>query len=146
MISQIQQVSERVFNRILDKAGIRDINPAQGRILFILWQKDSLSITELAKETLLHKSTLTKMLDRLEESGHVTREFDPSDRRVTIIRLTEKNRKLKRDYEAVSEEMRRIVYQGMSGAEIKQLDAQLSRMLSNLLKHEKELNPWSSTK
>ena len=135
LISKIHQVTSRIFAKLLKEAEIEDINPAQGRILFALWKKDKVPITELAKETLLHKSTLTKMLDRLEQSGHILRESSSEDRRIIVIKLTEKNRRLRKKYDKVSEEMRRIYYKGFSQPEIQKLDSLLNRVLDNLVEH-----------
>ncbi|MFX0170901.1 MAG: MarR family winged helix-turn-helix transcriptional regulator [Candidatus Hodarchaeota archaeon] len=71
LIAKIYQISGRIFAKKLKKYGITEINPAQGRILFALWRNNGLSIVELSKETALSKSTLTSMLDRLENIGHV---------------------------------------------------------------------------
>ena len=38
-MAKIRQVGERVFFRRLKESGV-EINPAQGRIMFALWQKD----------------------------------------------------------------------------------------------------------
>jgi DNA-binding MarR family transcriptional regulator len=86
LLSKVHQLMGRVFNRLLREHGI-EFNSAQGRILFVLWKGDGIPITELAEETMLGKSTLTSMLDRLEEAGHIRRERSPEDRRVTLIRL-----------------------------------------------------------
>lgn len=135
LISKIHQTSERIFSKLLKDAEIDDINPAQGRILFALWKQDNIPITELSKETQLHKSTLTKMLDRLEGSGHLTREQMPGDRRTTLIQLTDKNRRLKEKYEKISDEMRQIYYKGFSTEEITQLNQLLTKVLDNLIEN-----------
>jgi DNA-binding MarR family transcriptional regulator len=133
LISKIHQTSDRIFAKLLREAGVEEINPAQGRILFALWKKDDVPITELVRETMLHKSTLTKMLDTLEETGHIAREASPTDRRTIHIKLTEKNRQLKRRYDEVSEEMREIYYKGFTQQEIEQLGGLLTRVLGNLV-------------
>jgi len=135
LISKIHQTSDRIFTRLLKEAGVDEINPAQGRILFALWKKDDVPITELAKETMLHKSTLTKMLDTLEEAGHIAREASPTDRRTIHIKLTDMNRQLRRRYDEVSEEMRRIYYRGFTQPEIEQLGDLLTRVLGNLVEY-----------
>lgn len=138
LVSKIHQLSGRVFAKLLKEAEIQDINPAQGRILFTLWEKDMIPISELAEKTQLHKATLTKMLDRLEEQEHIKREPSTEDRRITLIKVTEKNRSLQSQYDGVSEEMRSIYYRGFTGSEIKKLDGLLTRILGNLIAYEKE--------
>jgi MarR family transcriptional regulator, organic hydroperoxide resistance regulator len=94
LISQIKQVSGRIFEKLLDRAGVDAFNGAQGRILYILWQQDGIPIAELSKKTGLAKNTLTSMLDRMEQSGLLRRGYDPADRRQIRISLTEQARLL----------------------------------------------------
>ncbi|MBI4690157.1 MAG: MarR family transcriptional regulator [Nitrospirae bacterium] len=104
LIAKIHTLSERVLARILKKYCLTDINPAQGRIFFALWQGDGISIQELSKKTSLKKSTLTSMLDRLEKNGFIARIPSKEDRRKIIIKLTEKDRKLENVYTKICEE------------------------------------------
>ena len=135
LLSKVHQLSGRVFNRLLREHGI-EFNSAQGRILFVLWKGDSIPITELADETMLSKSTLTSMLDRLEEAGHIRRDQSPKDRRVILIHLTDENKRLKHKYERVSREMMELFYEGFTWEEIKEFEGYLRRTLENLKKHD----------
>ena len=92
LISQIKQVQGRVFDFLLQSAGIEEFNGAQGRILYVLWQEDNLPIIEVSKRTGLAKNTLTSMLDRMEERGFLRRVPDNRDRRVQRIVLTQKSK------------------------------------------------------
>jgi MarR family transcriptional regulator, organic hydroperoxide resistance regulator len=135
-ISQIKQIQDRIFEKLLKAHDIADFNGPQGRILFILWQEDHLAIHELSQRTSLAKTTLTSMLDRMEKNGILKRVFDPIDRRQIWIELTDKARALFADYQAVSSRMGAIFYQGFSPAEIAQLDDTLARILKNLKDYE----------
>ncbi|MDE6847329.1 MAG: MarR family transcriptional regulator [Lachnospiraceae bacterium] len=132
LISQIKQIQGRIFSRLLTDAGIEEFNGAQGRILYVLWQEDNLPIVELSRRTGLAKTTLTSMLDRMENKGHVVRCYDLNDRRQIRIRLTDHARGLERKYQEVSEDMSRIFYKGFTEEEIKEFDAGLERVLRNL--------------
>jgi len=134
LIARIHQLQGRTFARMLKEHGIAQINPAQGRILFVLWQQDGLSMGELALRTSLGPSTLTRMLDRLEKAGQVRRVYDDADRRKVAIALTDKNRALQSAYEEVSAAMTRVFYAGMAEAEIVQLEKLLGQVLENLRK------------
>jgi DNA-binding MarR family transcriptional regulator len=131
LLSKVHQLMGRVFNRLLREHGI-EFNSAQGRILFVLWERDGIPISELARATMLSKSTLTSMLDRLEEAGHLTRGPSPGDRRVTLITLTERNRQLRDRYDQVSREMTELFYGGFSPDEIANFEGDLRRILANL--------------
>ena len=130
-MAKIHQLSGRIFAKMLKGRSI-EINPAQGRILFALWLKDDIPIQELAARTGLGKSTLTRMLDRLEGSGHLVRAFPSSDRRKVLIRLTEENKRMKAAYERVSIEMADLYYTGFSEDEIDRFEGYLKRILDNL--------------
>lgn len=138
LIGKIKQIQARVFERLLSEHGIDQFNGAQGRILFVLWDSDNIPISELSKNTGLAKTTLTSMLDRLEQSGLVRRVFDPSDRRKVNITLTEETRKLKEHYHTVSLHMNEIFYKGFTHAEVLGFENALMRILTNLEAKEDE--------
>lgn len=135
-ISQIKQVQGRIFEKLLRTNEIDDFNGAQGRILFVLWQEDALPIHALSQRTSLAKTTLTSMLDRLEQKGYLERAPDPLDRRQIRIMLTDKARELRDRYQQVSAQMNAIFYQEFSEEEIIQFDHMLARVLENLKRHE----------
>lgn len=136
LISKVKQIQGRVFEKLLAEHGISEFNGAQGRILFVLWERDGITISELSEKTGLAKTTLTAMLDRLEKIGHIQRKSDPADRRALKIVLTPEARGLKSQYDAVSAEMNEIFYGGFSDEEILAFEAYLGRVLENLLKKE----------
>ncbi|MBE5798130.1 MAG: MarR family transcriptional regulator [Clostridiales bacterium] len=132
LISRIKQLGGRRFDRMLDEAGIEAFNGAQGRILYVLWQEDGVTISQLSSRTSLANTTLTSMLDRMEQSGLVTREASPKDRRALLIRLTDAARALQADYERISQQMNELYYEGFTEDEVRQLEGYLTRILANL--------------
>ena len=136
LISQIKQVGGRIFEKMLTRAGVDEFNGAQGRILFVLWQNDNLTISELSQKTGLAKTTLTSMLDRLEQSGILCRVFDKADRRQIRIVLTEKAKALSEQYDAVSDGMSELYYKGFTDTEIIAFEETLNRILRNLTESE----------
>ncbi len=131
LIAKIHHLAGRIFAKKLQQHQI-EINPAQGRIMFVLWEKDGIAINELAEKTSLAKSTLTSMLDRLEEAGHLVRVRSEEDRRKVLIERTEKDRAWQETYVRVSREMAALFYAGFSESEIETFEAYLSRILDNL--------------
>ena len=137
LMAKIRQVSGRVFERILKEYGI-EINSAQGRIMFALWQADGISINELAKKTQLKKSTLTSMLDRLETMGYVRRQRCKKDRRKILIKRTNKDKNLESKYVELSQEITKLFYKGFSKNQIDCFENDLAKILDNLTEFEKE--------
>ena len=143
LMAKIRQVSGRVFERILKEYGI-EINSAQGRIMFALWQADGISINELSKKTQLKKSTLTSMLDRLETMGYVRRQRCRKDRRKILIKRTNKDRNLENRYVELSQEITKLFYKGFSKTEINRFENNLAKILDNLTEFEKEQDSRSN--
>lgn len=136
IVSQIKRLSDRIFERILLKQGIDAFNGAQGRILYILWQGEHISLKELADKTGLAATTLTSMVDRMETGGLVCRVPDKKDRRKTLLALTDKARELQKDYQAVSSQMSAIFYEGFTEEEIIQCETLLGRIYENLKRYD----------
>jgi DNA-binding MarR family transcriptional regulator len=132
LIAKIHQAAGRIFSKKLKAYNLDAINPAQGRILFVLWEQDNISIQELAKRTSLGKSTLTSMLDRLEEAGYLRLLPSAEDRRQIIIKLTRKDKRMRDVYHAVSGEMTRLFYRGFTLNEVDAFERALMRILENL--------------
>jgi DNA-binding MarR family transcriptional regulator len=132
LISQIKQISDRTFDKILARKNISAFNGAQGRILYVLWNNENITLKELSGKTGLAPTTLTSMVDRMEQSGLIFRCADKSDRRKTILRLNDNAKELENDYNAVSEEIKRIHYKGFSETEIETLETALKKILNNL--------------
>ena len=132
LISRIKQVSGRLFDRMLAEADVDAFNGAQGRILYILWQGDGLTISQISAQTSLANTTLTSMLDRMEQSGLIVRSPSPSDRRALLIHLTDKAKSLQQDYDRISQQMNELYYLGFTEVEILQFEGYLTRVLNNL--------------
>ena len=138
LIAKIHQLSGRIFSKILKEHNINEINPAQGRILFVLWEHDEIPISELSVRTQLEKSTLTSMLDRLEHDGFIRRIASKDDRRKIIIKRTEKDRSFQQVYYRISDEMAVRFYKDFSEKDIDRFEGYLQRILDNLLVPEDE--------
>lgn len=140
LITRIKQLQGRIFEKLLAQHGISEFNGAQGRILFVLWEEDGIPISELARKTGLAKTTLTSMLDRMEQRELIERIYPPADRRTVKIRLTERARGLQEHYEQVSDEMNQIFYKGFHDEEIFALETGLRKVLANLTEKEDYTN------
>jgi MarR family transcriptional regulator, organic hydroperoxide resistance regulator len=137
LLAKIHQLGGRVFARLLKEHGVDQINPAQGRIMFALWQQDGIPINDLSQRTKLGKSTLTSMLDRLERAGWLKRVPSKEDRRKILIQRTEKDRAVEGLYVHVSQEMNAIWYKGFTEPQIERFETDLQQILDNLSEFEK---------
>lgn len=137
-ISRIRQINGRIMNKILSEKNISAFSGEQGRILHVLWEEDGISIKELSFKTGLAVSTLTTMIDRMEEANLIKRIPDKKDRRKILIKLTEYTNSLKGVYDEISQKMTDYSYDGFSENEIETMERLLKKMLDNVEKAERE--------
>ena len=136
-ITQIKQRQERIFERLLRENGI-EISGGQGRILFVLWKNDHLTISEISRETSLAKNTVSIIVDGMVQKDILERNINPDNRRQTIISLTEYAKNLQEKYEQVSQEMNHLFYQGFTEAERETFEQYLARILDTLAQYEEQ--------
>ncbi|MFX1363648.1 MAG: MarR family winged helix-turn-helix transcriptional regulator [Promethearchaeota archaeon] len=138
LITKIRQLSQRIFDKLLKDYNMNEISAAQGRVMFPLWQKDNISFQELKKKALLSKATLSYMLDKLEEAGHIKRIRSEEDKRTINIKLTKKDKALQEKFLQVSYKMNEIFYKDFSEKEINEFEGYLRRLLDSLIQISKE--------
>ena len=132
LVTTIKQLGDRIFEKILSEKNIDAFNGAQGRILYVLWQEDGISIRSLSTKCGLAITSLTTMLERMEKQGLIRRVQSEADKRKTLLFLTERAYALKNEYDFVSKEMGNIYYKGFSDEEIILFDGYLDRIRKNL--------------
>jgi DNA-binding MarR family transcriptional regulator len=77
---------QRTYKPLLDKLGITYL---QFLVLTVLWERDRLTISDIADRLSLETSTLTPVLKRMEAAGFIGRRRNPNDERQVLIELTE---------------------------------------------------------
>lgn len=71
---------------------MNNISRGQGRVLAILKKKDNISTKNLAIILGISVSALNSLLTKMEKNGFVVKENSKEDKRVLLIKLTEKGR------------------------------------------------------
>lgn len=139
-ISRIKQVNTRLLNKFLAQKNITAFNGEQGRILHVLWENDGISNRELSKKSGLAMSSLTTMLERMEEKKLLERKVDENDKRKILIFLTDYAKSLKSEYDEISDKMTEISFEGISDEERLAFEATLEKVLYNFEKAEQKFN------
>ena len=139
-VSRIKQINTRLLNKLLAQKNITAFNGEQGRILHVLWENDGISNQELSKKSGLAMSSLTTMLERMEEKKLLIRKDCPKDKRRCLLFLTEHANSLKKEYDEISEKMTRLFFEGISEVERLAFEKTLENVLHNLEKAEQEFS------
>jgi len=97
-ISEIMQCLRRVFKAIqqYSEAVLKEFGVTGPQLwaLRTIYDEGRLSMGELSQRMYLHMSTVSGVVDRLEEKGYVERTRGDEDRRVVKISLTKAGKKL----------------------------------------------------
>ena len=128
LISKIKYLNDRVFEKILAEEGVEAFNGTQGRILYILWDKDKVPIKIISKETGLAITSLTTILENMEKDGLIVRIKDENDKRQTMISLTHKARNLSKNFNNVSKKMNKIFYKDFTKEQINVMEEGLEKI------------------
>nr|WP_030637843.1 MarR family winged helix-turn-helix transcriptional regulator [Streptomyces flavovirens] len=87
-VSRVARLHRMTAGRLLKGLGLY---PGQEFLMMHLWDNGAVRQAELIKAMDLDPSTVTKMLQRLEQAGHVHRRPDPGDRRAVLVEATERS-------------------------------------------------------
>ena len=122
MLTNVQNAVFLCFKKQLQQY---NVTPIQYALLKCLWDEDEQAPSQLAQRLYLDSSTVTGIMSRLEEKALIVREYSKTDRRRIIVCLTDAGRALQKPIEALIEETNRLVTQGLSAQEQRQLQEQL---------------------
>ncbi|MET7511885.1 MarR family winged helix-turn-helix transcriptional regulator [Streptomyces sp. NPDC005480] len=87
-----------------------------------------MTMGDLAAQTALTSGGITKLIDRMDEVGYVTRVPCPQDRRVAFARVTDAGR-AKLDEAVLHQQANvRLLFRDFSGSELALLDTFLDRL------------------
>ena len=92
LLGQASQLISTEFHRVVREHGF---SVSEWRVLASLAGGKPMSTGHLAEVSLTKGPTATRLLDRLEATGHVERVDDANDRRVTRVRITRSGQRWK---------------------------------------------------
>ena len=109
-----------------------ELHVGQEMVLLHLWQRDGVTLSELAGALGVEPPTVTNMLSRMEKAGLLERCRDPRDARCTRVYLTEKGRELREPVERRWEAVEERALAGITADEEALLRDLLARLHDNL--------------
>jgi DNA-binding MarR family transcriptional regulator len=108
------------------------VHVGQNFLLDELWHEDRLTAGELARRVGVEQPTITRMSQRMEVAGLVTRVRDEHDRRVIRIALTDQGQALRDQLPAMLDDVARQALDGLTTAQRAQLVRLLSHVAGNM--------------
>lgn len=117
----LTKAQQTVYQYFKGRLAEYDVTPVQYGILACLWLQDGQAPSQIAAALNLDGSTITGILDRLENKELLKRLPDPQDRRALRVVLTEDGKELQSKLNKVVEESDRYVMEQLDDLEQEQL-------------------------
>ena len=133
--SLLAEGADRWRDRLVETcrhAGFPDVTPTTCQVLWPLFEKDGLPISEVGQRAGMAKSSMTTIVRGLERGGFVRLESDPADHRVKRLWLTPRARELERVMGDGVTRLRHRVTATLGIAGQQQLQQNLQRLLDSL--------------
>lgn len=131
-LDQVLEVAVLVNHDMNSSLGEYGLTPARTHLLWELFHRGPSSQRVLADALGVTARNVTGLVDGLEESGYVTRERHPSDRRTTLVTLTDRGTEVMTQMKKGQEEFARLLFEDLTDREIASLTRGLSHVLDRL--------------
>ena len=126
-----QLAMTKVYRKLLASL---ELTYPQYLVMLVLWEGDSLTVSQIGERLFLDSATLTPLLKRLEAAGLLTRQRAAEDERQVVISLTAEGRALRRKAGAIPEAV--FCASGCELDELLQLKSQLDSLREHLSQHQ----------
>ena len=102
------------------------------RVLAALRERDGRRMGDLSETTSIEVSTLTRLVDTMEEKGFVARRRDAADARAVVLHVAPAGRRLTRRILPIAERYETVALSGFDPGEAERLKAALRRLYANM--------------
>ncbi len=131
---QFKLINDKFIKKRNEQLKEQELTFSQSKLLVYIWHHNPQYLTqkELCEGIHVSHPTMIGILKRLYEKGYISRTENPENRRMHLIVLTEKAKDyLRNDRESLADRDRLLV-QGMSPEEIRQLRQLLGKVYENM--------------
>ena len=126
------ELADRLAQLMQDSLAARGLSPSRAHVLFVLRERGPVVQRELSEALGRTPRHVTTLIDALEASGHVVRRQHPSDRRATLVELTDRGEAESARMHAQRQDAARALLAGATPSELGAFVAVAERLLSRL--------------
>lgn len=128
----VSRTNGKLKNTLFQRFKQYDVTPEQWVILNRLWEKDGIPQKQLSAQSFKDQPNITRILDKLEKKGYISRGASIDDRRSYLVYLTDEGKRLKEVLVPIAIDVIKKALTGFDEAEIKQIKLFLNRIYNNL--------------
>lgn len=129
LLAQFAQAYRSLSDTLMDQI---TLHRSQAMVLCKLFVQDGMTQSEIAQQLSIQGATVTDMLQRMEESGLVTRRRDLEDNRLVRVYLTDSGREKERFIMEQFLKLESAVFAGFDEKERRLLRQLFNRTLDNM--------------
>lgn len=130
LLAQVSQAFRAASDAFMDQV---DMHRAQAFLLCRLFEKNGMTQSEIAQQLSVQGATITKMLQRMEETGLVTRRRDSDDNRLVRVYLTDAGQDKERAINQQFTNLEEAIFVGIGPEDRLVLRRLLQQILANMV-------------
>jgi DNA-binding MarR family transcriptional regulator len=128
VVLALQRATHHTLHALSTALSDQNLSAAEINALANLGEGGTLSVRQLSERTGTRASTLTGLLDRLENRGYLVREVDPADRRSFRLPLTDQGREVAARARAAITDLERTALSRLDAAQLAGYHAVISAL------------------
>ncbi len=133
-IAMLAILLKRQIFRIIAKNNL-DITPEQWIVMYHLWQQDGSTVGEIALNAKKDFANVTRIIEKLEKAGYITKRKNLADSRSYTIHLLPKSDEIKKPIQQCWKESMNIAMEGINNEEQEFLIKILDRIEKNVMQN-----------
>jgi DNA-binding MarR family transcriptional regulator len=106
-----------------------NVSIPEWRVIAVLGRFPGLSAVEVAERTLMDKVAVSRAVTKLIKNGRIDRDFADTDKRRSILNLSENGKQLHDEIAQLALEFEQDLLQGFSAEEIENLNSTMEKLL-----------------
>ncbi len=130
----LHDASRAVRKKFEERSAAFGLSSAQWRMMLHVCKMGCATQSRFADLLEIEPISVSRLIDRMEEQGWVTRDNDPSDRRVKLIKPTAKALEAFNHIKSIADEVYAEALAGLTEDQCRELMAGLSAIVVNLSK------------
>lgn len=133
LIGRIKEHYKAFLEKELKKRGMKNIVTSHADIIVALRISGELTLSEVANKINRERSTVTTLVDKLENLGYVQQRKNETDNRSSFLSLTEKGKSLIPEFQSITKVLFEKAIEGISKEEWSYFRKVLEKLHKNFL-------------
>ncbi|MDF2680126.1 MAG: hypothetical protein K0R47_1316 [Brevibacillus sp.] len=127
---RLSALINRMGLKLVEGTGLSSVQ--QWQLLGIISRNEGITLSKLSEETLVTKQNMTGLIERMGKGGWVTTWSDPTDKRLTRVRITKKGKETLEMMQPRTKESNEVTFQAFREDELVMMEEMLERLARSL--------------